>query len=178
MSTATPPQLVPFPDTPEAEYDLRSTALAWDMLANTGEEAARPKAKDLLQHAVVKFPNDPSLLSSLGYEEQRAGDMAAARDLYVRAIELDPKSIDAAANLGVIEAQHGNLPRAIDLWRGVFERVPGKSSVGLNLARALCADGQLGDARAVINRILEFNPDFGSARQFQKQINQPNASCD
>jgi predicted CXXCH cytochrome family protein len=172
------PALVPFPDTLEAENDVRSFALAWEMLANTGVESARPKADAMLRQALAKFPNDPALLSALGYEEQRHGSSAAARELYQKTLAVDPNSNDAASNLAVIEAQAGSLARAVELWRGVFERNPGSSAVGLNLARMLCMSGRIADSRAAVARVLEFNPDMSPARKLQRQLEQTNPKCE
>jgi tetratricopeptide (TPR) repeat protein len=170
-------QLVPFPDSPEAESHLRSFALAWESLANTGVDSARPRAENMLQRAVNKFPRDPDLLIALAYEEQRRGETASARDLYRSSLALNPASIAAAANLGVIEAQEGNLSRTIDLWRGAFDRAPGESNIGINLVRAFCMSGDLRDARKYIERVLEFDPDLDPARKEKAQLNRPKPNC-
>jgi len=66
--------------------------------------------------------------------------MNRPRELYRRALALDPNLIDASTNLGVLEAQSGHLSEAVKLWQGAFQRAPGRSSSGMNLARAfLCS---------------------------------------
>ncbi len=85
-------RLVPFPDSAEAEHDVRDLALAWQSLANGGMEAAEPHAEALLRSAVAEFPNDPDLLSALAYVEQRHGLTAPARELYRRALAVNPGS--------------------------------------------------------------------------------------
>jgi tetratricopeptide (TPR) repeat protein len=105
--------LAPFPDSQEAEADLRDFALAWESLANSGVSAARREAETMLKRSAAEFPQDHATLAALGYEDQLHGDLAGARTLYRQALAADPNSIDAATNLGVIEAQSGNLPEAV-----------------------------------------------------------------
>ena len=128
--SASTPRLVPFPDSADAEHDLRDLALAWQSLANDGVEAAEPHAESLLRSAVAEFPNDPDLLSALAYVEQRHGLTAQASELYRRALAVNPDLIDAATDLGVIEAESGHLREAAELWQGAFQRAPGRSSSG------------------------------------------------
>jgi predicted CXXCH cytochrome family protein len=170
-------QLVPFPDSQEAEGDLRDLALAWESLANTGTEAARPQAEQLLRRSAAQFPNDAATLAALGYEEQIHGDIRGAQTLYQRALALDPSVIDAATNLGVIEAQRANLPAAIKWLQGAFERAPGRSGVGMNLARVFCIAGRFDEARASVARVLEFNPDLGTAKRLSTELKGADPNC-
>lgn len=105
-------RLVPFPDSLDAEHDLRDLGLAWQSLANDGLEAAEPHAESLLRSAVAEFPNDPEVLSALAYVEQKHGLTAQASELYRRALAVNPDLIDAAADLGVIEARNRSSARS------------------------------------------------------------------
>ena len=66
---------------------------------------AQPEAERLLREAVAQSPDDPAVLSALGYVEQTQGAKEKARESYRKALALDPSLIDAATNLGVLEAQ-------------------------------------------------------------------------
>jgi hypothetical protein len=169
--------LLPFPDSIEAEHDVRDLALAWEALANTGLAAAQPHAETLLRSAASKYPNDPEVLSGLAYVQQRNDAIGQARDLYRRALALDPDLLDAADNLGVIEAESGNLREAIELWQGAFRRAPGRSGIGLNLTRSLCAVGRFDDARSHILRVLEFNPDMGAGKRLLQSLDRTPPAC-
>src|SRR5271155_4151126 len=109
-----------------------------------GRIGARPgtglggEATRLLEQAVVQSPEDPAILSALGYNEQRRKLIDKAREHYEHALRIDPLAGEAAADLAVIEANAGHLERAIELWKGAFERAPARSSLGLNLTRGLC----------------------------------------
>jgi predicted CXXCH cytochrome family protein len=171
------PRLVPFPASVVAYRDLRDKALAWETVAEAGNEAAAKPAEQLLRQALVESPNDPALLSALGYIEQKRGHASDSRDLYQRALVLDPDLIDAATNLGVLEAQSGHLRDAVVLWEGAFRREPGKSSAGMNLARTFCGTGQFDKARDFTLRVLEFNPDLNSAKHLLHELNEASPKC-
>jgi len=171
------PGLVPFPDSQEAEDDLRDFALAWESLANTGVTEARSRAEAMLARSAAQFPQDAATLSALGYERQLHGDIAGARALYQRALAADPNLIDAASNLGVIEAQSGNFPQAAKLFQAAFERAPGRSSIGVNLARVFCLEGKPDEGRAVVTRVLEFNPDMSAARELLEELKRQSPNC-
>ncbi len=174
---STLPKLVPFPDSPQTEHDDRDMALAWANMAENGDAAVVKQAEQLLRKAVQESPKDAALLSSFGYVEQRRGAVSDARELYQRALAQDPNLLDAATNLGVIEAKSGHLGEAVQLWEGAFQRAPGRSSVGMNIARAFCSAGQLDRARDVTMRVLQFNPDLGSAKKMLNGLNGTPAKC-
>ena len=170
-------RLVPFPDSKEAEGDLRDLALAWESLANTGMEAARPQAEEMLRRSAAQFPNDARTLSALGYEEQTHGDITGARRLYERALALHPNLISVATNLGVIDAQSGNFLEAVKLLQPAFDRAPGRSSLGMDLARVFCMEGRTDEARASAVRVLEFNPDMRKAKQLILEVGRSRSPC-
>ena len=170
-------RLVPFPDSPQAENDLRDLALAWESMADTGAQDAKPQARELLRRSASMNPNDAPTLAALAYEEQTHGDIQTARLSYRRALALDPNLIDAATNFGVMEAQAGDLPAAVDLLRGALDRAPGNSAAGMNLARVLCLAGKVDDARTITSRVLEFNPDMNTAKRFLRNLQGPSPNC-
>jgi predicted CXXCH cytochrome family protein len=166
--------LVPFPPgTP----DPRDLALAWQSIAASGTEPERSKARTMLEDAVKQAPNDAALLAALGYTEQQSGAFDLAREHYERALALDPTARDAATNLGVMKAKAGDLTSAVALWKRAFESSPGTSQIGMNIAFAYCAAGKLDDARTYVQRVLEFNPDYGRAKALQQSLAANPPSC-
>jgi predicted CXXCH cytochrome family protein len=170
------PNLIPFPPS-TTETNPRDLALAWESLVESGLTAAEPQARNLLSRALKQSPDDAALLSALGYIEQKHGATEDARALYQKALAIDPYMVDAATNLGVIEGRVGDLENAISLWQKAFELAPGRSSIGLNLARAYCDEGRVGEARKYTLRVLEFNPDQATAKNLLKSLNQVPAKC-
>jgi predicted CXXCH cytochrome family protein len=171
------PGLVPFPTTDRVESDLRDLALAWESLVESGMTVAEPQAKSLLSKALKQSPEDPALLSALGYIEQKRGASENARALYEKALAVDPDLVDAATNLAVIEAKAGNTGKAIALWQKALDQAPGRSSIGLNLARAYCNEGKVAQARTSTLRVLEFNPDLATAKQMLSYVGQTPSKC-
>jgi tetratricopeptide (TPR) repeat protein len=170
------PTLVPFPHSHEADSDLRDDALAWESVAESGLKSAEAEAERLLRLALLKS-SDPALLSAMGYIEQKHGATGRARELYQSALAIDPNLIDAATNLGVLEAQSGHMRQAVTLWQGSFQRAPGRSSIGMNLARTFCGTGQFDEARTYTLRVLQFNPDLGAAKKLLNGLNVDPPKC-
>jgi len=170
-------RLVPFPGSVEADDDVRDLALAWASLTERGVETAAPEAQRRLRSALKKSPDDPAVLSAIGYIEQQHGATDRARELYEKALAHDPNSTDAATNLGVIEARAGHLGEAVRLWQGAFQRAPGSSEIGMNIARVFCEAGKIAEARSFTLRVLEFNPDLGAARSLLQSLHHTPASC-
>jgi predicted CXXCH cytochrome family protein len=163
---------------PTQRDDARDLALAWESLAQSGNAAAGPEAERHLRQAIIENPDDPTLLDGLAFIEQRRGATAKAREFYEHALRVDPTLIDAASNLGVIEVRDGHVDRAVQLWADAFARAPGRSPIGMNLARIYCSAGQIDKARDYISRVLEFNPDLPQAKAFMKQLNTDPPKCD
>jgi len=171
------PRLVSFPDAHKTEEDVRDLALAWESLVEGGMTMAAPEMERLLRTAIEKSPNDPALLSALGYFAQNKGEIDRARAFYEQALAIDPTRIDAATNLGVLEANRGQLRDAVKLWADAFERAPGQSRIGMNIARVYCDAGQPAKAREYVARVLEFNPDLAAAKNMWRQLNGNPPAC-
>ena len=117
------------------------------------------------------------MLTEYGYLEQKEGLVEQARALYERALAVDPNQIDAAANLGIIDAQTGDLSAAVRLLGGAFRLAPGKSDIGIDLARVYCAEGQIENARADVLQVLRFNPDLTAAKQMLNGLSATPPAC-
>lgn len=177
VQTAALPDLVPFPPSDEARKDSRDLALAWQSIVDSGMTMAQPKAEQLLRAALRDSPNDPSLLSALAYVAQARGDQEQARSLYKKALQQDSTLVDASSNLGVLEALQGHTAEAIQLWQSAFERAPGRSEIGMNLARTFCGISQLEAARNTVLRVLRFNPDLPTAKKLSLELNANPPGC-
>ncbi|HET7890093.1 MAG TPA: tetratricopeptide repeat protein [Candidatus Sulfotelmatobacter sp.] len=172
-----PPRLVRFPDSLKSDQDARDLALAWDSLVNRGITAAPPQLESLFRAAIKKSPDDPALLSAIGYSAQKRGQADLAREFYGKALAVDPTLIEASANLAAIEAGRGHLREAVRLWDDAFQRAPDQSSIGMNIARAYCEAGQVDRARDYVLRVLEFNPDLTEAKKLFQSLNGPSPQC-
>ena len=133
--------------------------------------------RQLLLTSVKESPNDPALLSALGYLEQKRGTRDEARELYRKALVLAPESIDAATNLGVIEAQAGHVQEAVRPWQDGYKRAPDRSTIGMNLARVYCQAGNTDEARAYVLRVLQFSPDLDAAKKMLRGLGKSQPTC-
>lgn len=181
VESSAPAHLVRFPPEPAQAStqtdDVRDLALAWESLAQNGVGAAMSEAETFLRKAVAEKPDDPALLSGLGFFEQQKGANQKARELYERALKIDPTLTDAASNLGVIEVKDGHVERAVRLWQDAFARAPGRSAIGMNLAVIHCGAGQFDKAREYTARVLEFNPDLPQAKALMRQLSGDAPKC-
>jgi predicted CXXCH cytochrome family protein len=151
----------------DAKLDDRDLALAEEYIAP--RLAVVGEREKSLRKALSEVPNDPELLTDMGFLYQTEGKLQEARQLYERALRVEPLETDAAANLGVISAQAGNLQEAVQLWEGAFQREPSNIAIGMNLSKVLWQEGQKAKAREEIKRVLEFNPDLPEAEKLLQQ---------
>ena len=176
-SSASPitPRLTLFPG--NSSGDERDLALAWESLAESKMPDATPEAERQLQRALKISPADPFLLSGLAYMELQKGQASKAQLLYEHALTIDPTLADAATNLGVIYARQGNARLALSLWIPVSDRNPARSEVGMNIANTWCAASKPDRAQDALLRVLEFNPDFGPAKDMLHSLEHSRPSC-
>jgi predicted CXXCH cytochrome family protein len=177
IATPETSKLEPFPASANTQSDIRDLALAYESLAERGDTAAGKQADQLLQLTNRQNPNDAAVLTALGYNAQQSGDSNAARQYYEAALSNDPYADKAATNLGVLEAREGHLQRSVSLWQSVFENAPWRSSVGIDIALGYCAAEKYDRARFYVNRVLQFNPDFGIARSLLAHLTSDPPSC-
>jgi tetratricopeptide (TPR) repeat protein len=168
-------KLVSFPA--YVQPSTRDMALAWETLAQRGVEGASGAAEHYMKDAVAGNENDAVLLGAAAYLRQQHGDSEQAQALYERALKVDPLLNDAAANLGTLKAREGKLGEAVRLWQQAFQRAPYRSAIGMNLARAFCAAGQVKEARDYAMQVLEFNPDLPEAKSLMKSLSGDPAGC-
>jgi len=159
--------LVQFGNSRPAPRDL---GLAYGEVALRGDVSAAREALRLLEEARLQQPDDPDVLTRLGYLHQARGDLETAEKLYEQVRKTDPDRAVASANLGVFQARRGLLKQALELWRTTFQNNPQLSEIGLNLGRGLCAVGDADGARAALHRVLKHNPDMGLARSALAEI--------
>lgn len=162
--------LASFPEGDAGLSSSRDLALAWQILAERGVDGAAHRAEDSLRNALKENPDDPELLTALAFDEQGHGHSKQAADLYEHALKIDPLNDNAATNLGMVEARAENLRAAVELWQKAFARAPYRSAIGTNLGLAYCAAGQTDEARKFVDRVLEFNPDYGKANSLLKKL--------
>ena len=69
-----------------------------------------------------KVPDDPEVLTRLGFLYQARGNADLALSYYQRAFTVDQDRAVVANNLGVFYARRGMLARSVELWRRIIRR--------------------------------------------------------
>ena len=164
------PELIPFWPGTESPRDL---ALAYmDVASRTHQESDYLRAFSALEKALPAAPDDPEVLSNLGYLNDLAGHPQDAVKLYERALHADPRNTLALTNLGQHLATEGKTLGAIQLWQDAVRINPGLGVPSLNLAYAFQQTGNMMKAQQAIEDVLRFNPDSVKALALKKQAEQ------
>src|SRR5512141_671937 len=131
-------------------------ALGW---ANGAVVALRAKdlerAKELLEEAGRRTPNDARVLAIEGTRRELAGDAAGAADAFEKAASLDPSDLMsrwAAARL-LSEKISGGGPRAIAALEAALERAPSNLFLLARLSELLRKSGDSGRALQAHDRL-------------------------
>ena len=153
------------------ESDQRGLALAYaEMALQPGHASYANEAFRLLSEVLPHYPNDAGVLTRLGFFHQGKGDLDRATALYESALRSDSHSVVALVNLGVIYARRNRMDEAVALWRQALATNPGLSEAGIDLAQAVWARGEKKEARQVLEKVLRFNPDFGPAKELEREM--------
>ncbi len=167
-ATAPPPLSRELVSVLTPQSDDRDLGLAYAKLAESGDESATARGLQLLQSAQAKSPNDSALLAGLAYLLKKQGKDDEAIRIFRKSLEFDPQNSWAAANLGVLYKKIGETDRALAVWEEVFSRTP--FYVGLNLSALDCSLGRRTQALAVLNRMIEFDPDSIEIRRRLSEV--------
>ncbi len=168
------------PGVPGASTD-RDLGLAYAFAASRGDRAAGERAMELLRQAEKDLPaesgGDAALHEQLGFLDQLAGDAAGAAKEYGLALEADGHDSVAAGNLALLKAGEKQYGAAISLWERAFGEDPVQLKAGMNLALVECGVGRKEAALGTLDRLLEFSPDDGAARELARGIRSGSHGC-
>jgi predicted CXXCH cytochrome family protein len=155
----------------------REYGLAYAQLAQRNLPGAAELALQLLNKAANAGASDRELHDRLGYLNQVTNNLGPARAQYAAALQLDAYDSTALANLAVIDASTGHLQEAIHLLETLVAADPSQTAVGLNLAFIDCKLNRTAEARAVIDRIADLNPDDPQLREFVEHATYAGQHC-
>jgi Tetratricopeptide repeat/Cytochrome c554 and c-prime len=150
---------------------VRDLGLAYVMVGLREQNTSYlDRAFRLLQQAVAQGARDSQTLLYLAQLYRDRRDDAHARPLYEQAWRMDKEQYAAAAALGAYQMQGGNLEEAIRLWKQTLAISPALPLTRLNLAAAQRSTGHGEDARATLEKALEFDPASKEARDLLDKI--------
>jgi hypothetical protein len=164
-------ELVPYSSYKATTRDL---AVAYAVVALREHNAAdRERAFPLLKQAAAQGTADSVALTYLAEFYRDANDNAHAIPLYQKVWLADTSQYAAASALGAYQMQSGNLPVAIRAWQAALTLNPAMTLVRVNLAKALLRTGKPDEAKATLEKALQFNPASAEVRDLLRQIAGP-----
>lgn len=151
--------------------DPRDLGLAYAILGSGERNPAYiERAFHLLQQTVASGRADALTLAYLAEFYRDRKDDAHALPLYEEAWRMDTTQSAVAAALGAYQMQRGNYEQAIRFWSQALTINPSMILVRTNLATALLRTGHTEQARATLQKALEFQPSSQEARDLLNRI--------
>lgn len=140
--------------------------LAWNslgvVLAGLGQYK---EARESLEEALSRAPNDHNTLYNLGNLRQSRRDFAGAKDFYLRCLELEPQNVFTPYRLGQLAEQQDIFAEAEDYYRKAAALPGGAALTRRGLARLAMRQGRLEEAREELHEALLNNPNDALAMQ-------------
>ena len=123
------------------------------------------EAEALLKRALDSEPANPEVNYGLGMLYARRDQTARAIELLENAIKLRPDYSDALNNLGVLFVQQQRYPEAEEKFKACIQIAPDFDQAYLNLARLYLVLKDTEKARAVLQSLLQKQPQHKMAQQ-------------
>jgi tetratricopeptide (TPR) repeat protein len=108
-------------------------------------------------------PDNPQANFLFGEVWRNAGVPQKAIPCYRRAVELDPERVEARRWLGMTLLLTGYYADARDQLEAAHRALPGDPNIRVGLARCYAALDQNAEANALLDAVLEEDPEFGPA---------------
>jgi Flp pilus assembly protein TadD len=148
---------MPTPFLSSEEYDERA-----HKQYDRGEYDA---ALDTLKEGLRIYPHSVDLYVGLGYTRLAREEFIWARQAFEKALVLDPEHDDAMVGLGEALLRFGRRDQAIALFHQVYEGPAGDDTeLLLAMGRALFREGRFAQARSMLERAIDANPDEAEVR--------------
>jgi len=138
-----------------------------------GQRSWRPAAAQL-EAALQEEPQSVVALNNLAWIYSAIGD-PRAESLAERAYQLEPQSGEVDDTLGWILANQHESARAVPLLAEAARRIPADPEIAYHYAYALIADGNPGEGRRILTRILSTSQPFASRVDAQRLLNSKTA---
>ena len=128
-------------------------------LARIYLDMARPaRARDELNTALERTPNQPQLLALLGEAERQLGNTARAIELTRQALAVDPSTAQARYYLGLALTDTGQHAAAIKELQQVVQSGVNAAEANLGLGSAYLAAGRSKEAVGALREAVRLDP--------------------
>ena len=123
------------------------------------EQGELEKGYDILDIAVEKFPNDPSIYFEYGLLYEEEGKHSQAIESMEKVLELDPDHAEALNYIGYTWADMNiNLEQALNFIKRAIELSPGNGYIQDSLGWVYFRMGDLAKAKAELLKAIELEP--------------------
>ncbi len=138
------------------------------LIARALQRLNRPaEAAQYLERARNRAPHDPEVLRSVADDYRDNGQL----DLAIKTLQSIPsKTLDAQADLAYTYELAGDKQQAADLYARLAAKSPGNIGFSLSAAQALLDLGQAGEARGLLEKAREIDPNHYRLHAILAQI--------
>jgi len=152
---------------PEDTELVYSLAMFYSLVGNND------KALELAQTALLKKPEDPSLLNFIGYTwADTDQNLAQAEDYIKRALEKEPGNGAIIDSLGWVYFKKGRYQDALKLLNQAFAKIPDDPEVTKHLGQLWLKTGDRQKARQYFEKALTQNPRAAQKREIESLLKQ------
>ncbi|WP_169903003.1 tetratricopeptide repeat protein [Paraferrimonas sedimenticola] len=113
-------------------------------------------AREYFFASLQQQPDDPLLLTNLGYSFYLSGKLGPAERYFRQALRYDNHFARAWTNLGLIYARKGQYPRAIQALKQVVSEADAYNDLGY----ILMLDGKFEEAEEMLNMAIKLSPKY------------------
>jgi tetratricopeptide (TPR) repeat protein len=122
-----------------------------------------------LSKLLKTFPDSPDLHYYLGLYYSTKGKTEEAKRCFFNAMELDPGFIEAKYNYAFLFQAEGNMDRAKQIYEQILEQKEDPKTLN-NLAIIYEQENMLEEAKVLLKKALELQPDFELAKKNLERI--------
>ena len=148
------------------QLEPRLPGIAWRLAVLYGKQGDAERARTEFQTALLERPRDADLQNDLGYFHYQFGEHAVAEQALRQALALNPHHQRAWVNLGKVLARRGRYEESCEAFGHVVRPAQAAANVGILLA----SDGKIPEARQVLQKALNLEPDLNAARLILAQL--------
>ena len=124
----------------------------------------------MLTARIEEYSDNPVALSSIGDEYFETKRYVMAIKVYEKVLELNPDDVDTYNDLGLALHFSGRSDEAIMKLKKGIETEPSFQRIWLSLAFVLISTEQTEEARGVLEKTVELDPESGVAQEAKKFI--------
>ncbi len=128
------------------------------------------ESEKLLTRALNREPENPEVNYGLGMLCAHRGQTERALQYLQKAVDLRPDYGDALNNMGVVLVQARRYPEAEEKFKACIQRAPNFDQAYLNLARLYMVLNDKEKARAVLQTLLQQQPQHKMAQQMIQML--------